>query len=268
MSESSPAASSSAAASSGYDPKDKTVLVTGANRGIGLAFVNVFLQHGAKKVYAAVRNVDSAKKIFATQPAVTLIHLDLSKPETIQQAAQTASDVEIVVNNAGLLSQTKTMDANAAQQLQEELNVNCFGFLHMAQQFVPILKHKDGGGVFCQINSVASIRCPIPTACTYAASKAAAFSVTQALRQELAAAEQGTLVMSVHPGPIATDMIRGMGRDDLVKMAEPPEQVAEETIAAMKRGEFLVYPDSKSKQLAKVFQPYAKPVIEDGNFYG
>ena len=127
----------------------------------------------------------------------------MERPATIIAASQRAGDVQVVVNNAGVNTRSTPLDMDALDSLNYEMEINVNGLIRMAQAFSPVLK-KNGGGVFIQINSVASIKNFVPIA-TYSASKAAAYSITQALRDMLD--KQGTFVMSVHPGPIATDMI-------------------------------------------------------------
>lgn len=251
--------------------KDKVVLVTGANRGIGKAMVDVFLQHGAAKVYAAVRNVQAAKEIFANNDdRVVILCLDLAKPESIQQAAKQSQDVDIVINNGGRLSRTQPLDADAVTKLQEEMQVNCYGLMYMAQAYLPLLQAKSNSPTaLVQINSVASFRCGVLDVATYSASKAAAYSMTQALRQ--AVEGQNVRILSVHPGPIATDMIADASTA-LAAVAEPPAQVAQHVIQALEEASsqpvFHVFPDSKSQTLAKVLENYTKIVIEQGNMYG
>jgi NAD(P)-dependent dehydrogenase (short-subunit alcohol dehydrogenase family) len=249
----------------------KVVLVTGANRGIGKAFVEAFLQQGAAKVYAGVRNLETAKSCFggdtAEKEKVVPLYMDLTQPDSIQKACDAASDVDIVINNAGRLSRTVPLDANAIEQLQHEMDVNVYGLIRMAQAFLPILQAKSPQSptAFVQINSVASFRCGIPSVATYSASKAAAYSITQALRQGC----PDVRFVSVHPGPIATDMIANAS-EELAKTAEPPSQVADEVIAALASSseQFHVFPDSKAKSLQTVLQDYTKIVIEDGKSYG
>lgn len=245
------------------DPVDvngKVALVTGSNRGIGKAFVEELVKAGASRVYAAMRTVDET--IFAAYPQVTALYIDMSKPESIQQAALLAGDVEVVVNNAGVVTRTQPLDEDAVQNLEHEMTVNVYGFMYVAQHFAPLLK-QNGGGALVQINSVASLRGTRPGVSTYSASKAAAYSMTQALRQQLAA--QNTRVLSVHPGPIATDMVVAIG---MQHEAEPPEQVATTVFEALKQeGVFHVYPDSKSQSLGRAYQSYAKDVIEAGRLY-
>jgi short-subunit dehydrogenase len=125
----------------------------------------------------------------------------------------------------------------------------------MAQAFAPVLK-QNGGGVFIQLNSIASIKC-FSFIATYSASKAAAYSVTQALREQLR--EQGTLVISVHPGPIDTDMADAAGFSD---SAESPSVVAESIVTAIRAGDFHVYPDSMAQRVGDAYRSYAEIIVD------
>lgn len=255
--------------------KDKVVLITGANRGIGKALVDVFLQHGAAKIYAAVRrDLDATVQLFHGNDRVVPLYVDLTKPQSIQEAATSSQDVDIVINNGGRLSQTKPLDPGAVATLQDEMQVNCYGLMYMAQAYLPILQAKSTPTAFVQINSVASFRCGIVDVSTYSASKAAAYSITQALRQQCASSSgsnnhNNVRVISVHPGPIATDMIAHASAA-LAAVAEPPSRVAQEIIDALQAPEpvFHVFPDAKSKNLGKVIRDYTKIVIEEGKSYG
>ena len=239
-----------------YDIKGKTALVTGANRGIGKVILEAFLDKGGvKKVYAAVRNVDSAKPLVDKYgEQVEAIQIDLEKPDTIQQAAAKASDVYIVVNNAGVLKTSTPLDNNALNTMSYEIDMNVNGLVRMAQAFAPILK-ANGGGALIQLNSLASMKSFAPFA-TYCASKAAAYSITQALRDLLK--EQGTTVVSVHPGPIATDMANDAG---IGEIAEPPSVVADSILAALENGEFHAFPDSMAKQFEGAYQGFADNIV-------
>ena len=239
-----------------YDIKDKIILVTGANRGIGKAIVESFIKHGAAKVYAAVRKLDSSSPLVEQYgDRVVPIRVDLSDPQSIVTAARIAKDVQVVVNNAGVFQAGSLLDEDAIASLEFHMNINVYGLIHMAQAFAPVLK-ANGGGVFVQINSVASLK-SASFAVTYCASKAAAYSITQALRELLN--EQGTLVLSVHPGPIATDMGDAAG---LTEIAEPPVLVPEGIIEALKTGNFHVFPDSMAKQMGSAYKSFAENVIE------
>ena len=247
-------------------------MVTGANRGIGKAFVESFLEHGASKVYAACRSVESAKAAFGdrteTETLVPL-RLDLSDPDRISEIATIATDVDIVVNNAGVLTRTTPLEGETAvEHLKFEMDINVYGFLRLASTFAPILSRKAGKGILVQVNSVASMRCAVANASTYSASKAASFSITQGLREELGA--RGVHVVSVHPGPIATDMISDL--PDLAAIAPPASTVSESLIDAITSPTslppFLVYPDPKAKALGRAYESFAQLVIEEGRAYG
>ncbi|MDD5322793.1 MAG: SDR family oxidoreductase [Methylococcales bacterium] len=239
-----------------YDIKGKTALVTGANRGIGKAIVESFLNNGATKVYAAVRNLDSAAPLVEKYGnKVIPVHIDLTKPETLTAAAETMRDVQVVVNNAGVLRFSTPLSNDAIESLEFEMKVNVYGLIRMAQAFAPILK-ANGGGAFVQLNSVASLKCFSDFA-TYSASKAAAYSITQALHELLG--QQGTTVLSVHPGPIATDMAAAAG---FAEIAEPPSLVAEGIVAALKTGNFHLFPDSMAKQMGNAYQSFSENIIE------
>lgn len=240
----------------GYEISGQVGLVTGANRGIGKSILEALLKAGAAKVYAAVRNPASVSGLTDEYgDKVVPLELDLTKPETIKTAAQTASDVSLVVNNAGVLTSTTVLSPEAIESLQFEMETNVSGLIRVAQAFAPVLK-ANAGGALVQLNSGASLL-NFPQFATYSASKAASYSVTQALRQVLK--EQGTLVVSVHPGPIATDMGHEAGFEDI---AEPPEVVADALVEALSSGQFHVFPDAIAKGIGDVYQDFAQNVIE------
>ena len=239
-----------------YDILGKNILVTGANRGIGKAIVEVFLDNGAAKAYAAVRNPESAAELVEKYgDKVVPVKLDLSEPESITAAAKAATDVDVVINNGGILKESSVIGDNTFETFKAELEVNVYGLIRVAKAFAPVLK-ANGGGVLAQLNSVASLK-SFPGIATYSASKAASYSFTQALKAELE--EQGTTVLSVHPGPIATDMAKDAGIEDI---AEPPELVAEEMLAALKAGELHCFPDKMAKQFLEAYQGFSKAIVE------
>lgn len=240
----------------GIEIENKTALITGANRGIGKAILESFLDSDVAKVYAAVRTISTADPLIQKYGSrVEAIQIDLSRPETIHSAADKATDVEIVVNNAGVLKNATPLDESAIDTLNFEMEINVGGLIRMAQAFVPVLQ-ANGGGAFIQLNSIASMKNFVPFS-TYSASKAAAYSITQGLRDLLS--EQGTQVISVHPGPIATDMADNAG---LTEMAESPRLVADGIIEALRNGNFHVFPDTMAKQIEGVYRNYAENIIE------
>lgn len=232
------------------------ILITGANRGIGKAMLTAFLAAGAAKVYAGARNPAGLDPMVAEHgERVVPLRIDVTEPSSVQAAATTASDVQVVVNNAGVLAVASPLEAGAKEALDREMAVNVHGLLHMAQAFAPVLK-ANGGGVFVQMNSVASMK-NFAGFSTYSASKAAAYSITQGLRELLGA--QGTRVLSVHPGPIATDMAVSAGLDGI---AQPAELVPRAILAALAAGEFHVYPDSMAQQIGGAYAGFARDIVE------
>ena len=144
------------------------------------------------------------------------------------------------------------------------MQVNVYGLLHLAHSFAPLLKRNGNGGCLCQINSLASLRGLAPSYMPCSASKAASFSVTQALQRSLQ--DQHTMVVSVHPGPIATDLLASLG-DEYRSMGTPPEDAAKAICASIEAGDFLCFPDPKSKELYQHYQPFATHVFDKGNGY-
>lgn len=239
-----------------YEIKNSVALVTGANRGIGKAIVEGLLARGAAKVYAAVRNPASADPLIQEHgDKVVPLEFDLSRPETIEAAAKKASDVTLVVNNAGVLRNATPLAEDAVDALKFEMDVNVYGLIRVAQAFAPVLKANGGGG-FAQLNSVASLK-NFPDFATYSASKAASYSITQALKWLLS--DEGVQVVSVHPGPIATDMATAAG---LGKIAEPPSLVADAIVDAFANDRFHAFPDSMAKQVGEAYESFAANVVE------
>jgi NAD(P)-dependent dehydrogenase (short-subunit alcohol dehydrogenase family) len=176
---------------------DSVAFVTGANRGIGLVFAQELLAAGARKVYAAARNPERI-----TLEGVNRIPLDVTKPDTIAAAATECTDVNLLINNAGIALWTGFLGSDSVAAARLEMETNYFGPLLLSRAFAPILA-KNGGGAIVNILSILSW-VPVPNAGTYSASKAAAWALTNWLRNGLR--EQGTQVVGVHAGPVDTDM--------------------------------------------------------------
>lgn len=210
----------------------------------------------SKRSSPAVRDPASVDGLIAEHgDRIVALTLDLTDPASITAAAVAATDVDIVINNAGVLQPVDLLSPSAFETLDFEFGVNLRGLIHMAQAFAPVLK-ANGGGAFVQLNSVASLRAFAGFA-TYCASKAAAYSITQSLRELLA--EQGTQVVSVHPGPIATDMADSAGFTDV---AAPSSLVADAIIAALAEDRFHAFPDPMAEQVGGAYSSFAEQVVE------
>ncbi|MBV8759007.1 MAG: SDR family oxidoreductase [Deltaproteobacteria bacterium] len=176
-----------------------TALVTGANRGLGLALTRALLERGARRVYAAARDAASINL-----PGVVPLELDVTRADLIEAAAERASDVQLVINKAGLSRGSSLLAPAAGEAFRAELETNVIGPLAVARAFAPVLA-KNGGGTLVNILSALSW-VTTPRVATYSASKSAAWSITNGLRHELAA--QHTNVIGVHVAYMDTDMAR------------------------------------------------------------
>ena len=203
--------------------ENAVVLVTGANRGIGLAFVSELLARGARKVYAAARDPSS----IAPQPGVQALRLDVNNPEDVAAAAALASDVTLVINNAGIAQPGGFMSADSEEVMRRIFETNVFGVLRVSKAFAPVLQ-ANGGGALLNVLSVASWVNGGELA-AYSASKSAAWSLTNALRHELAA--QKTQVMGLHMAYVDTDLTRGF---DVPKTS--PVQIVRRALDGLEAG--------------------------------
>ena len=215
--------------------KGSVALVTGANRGLGRAYVQALLDAGAKKVYAAARN-----PAMIDLPRVQPIKLDVTNPDDVAAAARTYSDVNIVINNAGIMRSAPVVASGTDPAARAEMETNFFGVLAVSSAFAPILK-ANGGGALVNMLSVLSW-VTLPGVGLYSASKAAAWSLTNALRKELRA--QGTLVVGVHAGYIDTDMVSAVQAEKT-----QPSAVARQVVQAIANGEEEVLVDAISRQV-------------------
>jgi NAD(P)-dependent dehydrogenase (short-subunit alcohol dehydrogenase family) len=195
-----------------------TALVTGANRGIGLAFTQALLDHGAATVYAGVRNPSTV-----TDPRLVPLTLDITDPDQVAAAAERASDALIVINNAGVSSGAGLFEG-ALDGARREMEVNYLGTWAVARAFAPVLA-RNGGGALVNMLSLASWRTRVEML-GYAASKSAEWALTNALRTGLKA--QGTLVVGVHAGWVDTEAASHVDEPKI-----SAESVAEQTMQAI-----------------------------------
>jgi NAD(P)-dependent dehydrogenase (short-subunit alcohol dehydrogenase family) len=211
----------------------KTVLVTGANRGLGRALVDESLARGAARVYAASRQT-----MFVTDERVSLLTMDITNPGQIEEAAAQIESLDILINNAGV---SVPNDLSDRASFESHLAVNLFGTLSVTEAFLPLLVRSQGSVVnVVSLSAVAAV--PIMPA--YSVSKAAALSVTQSLRALMAS--RGVSVHAALPGPIDTEMVRDL---DLPK--SPPDAVARGILDGLERREEEIFPDPMSEMLAE-----------------
>ena len=180
--------------------QDAVVLVTGANRGIGAEFVNQLKARGAAKIYAAARDASAIES-----DGVEPIELDITDPGQVHAAARAAGDVQVLINNAGISTGTALVSGDEAS-IRSEMDTNFYGPLLMTRAFAPILGSNGGGAILNVISALSWFS--VPGAGAYAASKAAAWTLTDSTRLELAS--QGTHVVAIHMGLVDTDMAKGM----------------------------------------------------------
>jgi NAD(P)-dependent dehydrogenase (short-subunit alcohol dehydrogenase family) len=222
----------------------KTILVTGANRGIGQALTEEALSRGAKRVYAGTR-------VPMTHPdgRVTPLALDVTSAAQIADAARTVSSLDILINNAGIARYDDLSDRAA---LDAHLAVNFFGTYSVIQAFLPHLT-RSGGTIVNNLSTNALA--PLPLIPAYSISKAAAFNLTQSLRALLAG--QGVRVHAVLTGPVDTDMTATI---DIPKAS--PESVARAIFDGVENGEEEIFPDPMSQAIAESWSTSTAKVLE------
>jgi NAD(P)-dependent dehydrogenase (short-subunit alcohol dehydrogenase family) len=211
----------------------KTVLITGANRGIGQALVNEALKRGAKRVFAGTRGT-----LQTADTRVTPLTLDVTNAAQIQGAVEKVESLDILINNAGIAIYD---DLSSLEVIEQHLAVNLLGSLRVTHAFLPLLK-RSKGAIVNNLSLVALAALPIIPA--YSISKAAAFNMTQSLRALLAA--QGVTVHAVVLGPIDTDMNRGF---EIPKAS--PESAAVGIFDGLEKGEDDIFPDPESLSIAE-----------------
>ncbi|SEA45160.1 SDR family oxidoreductase [Variovorax sp. YR216] len=228
--------------------KDSVVFITGANRGLGLAFARAALAAGAKKVYAAARDPKSV-----TLPGVVPIALDVTRPEQAEAAARECGDVTLLVNNAGISRGVSLFGADGAfDDTRAEFETNFFGPWALSRAFAPVLA-ANGGGAIINVLSILSWL-TLPSAAGYSASKSAAWSLSNALRAALRG--QGTKVLSLHVAFMDTDMT-----SRIPGPKASPDDVVTKTFEALEAGKFEVLADPLTQQvkagLSAELPPYA-----------
>jgi NAD(P)-dependent dehydrogenase (short-subunit alcohol dehydrogenase family) len=225
----------------------KTVLVTGANRGIGQALVEEALRRGAKRVYAGTR-----QPLAHADERVTPLALDVTDGGQIQAAVENVDSLDVVINNAGLALYGDLRDRAA---LEQSLAVNLYGPYDVTQAFLPLLT--ESRGAIVNVVSLAAWAA-VPVLAAYSVSKAAAFSLSQALRALLAG--QGVSVHVAMLGPVDTDMVRAL---EIPKSS--PESVARGIFDGVENEEEDIFPDPMSASLAESWRSGATKALERQN---
>lgn len=228
--------------------KDSVVFVTGANRGLGLAFARAALSSGARKVYAAARDPERI-----TLPGVVPVALDVTQPAQVEAAARACGDVNLLVNNAGISRGVSLSGSDDAfDNARAEFETNFFGPWAVSRAFAPVLA-ANGGGAIINVLSVLSWL-SLPGAVSYSASKSAAWSLSNATRNALRG--QGTQVLSLHVAFMDTDMT-----SHVPGAKASPDAVVAQTFEALEAGRFEVLADALTRQvkagLSAESAPYA-----------
>jgi NAD(P)-dependent dehydrogenase (short-subunit alcohol dehydrogenase family) len=219
----------------GLPLRDAVVLITGANRGIGLALVHAARRRGARRVIAAMRTPQTLGL-----DGVESIALDVMRDDQVRAAAARCGDVSVLINNAGIAETGGFMAPGSLEACRKHLETNVFGVLRMCQAFAPVLA-AQGGGAILNVLSVASW-INVPVLGTYGLSKSAAWALTNGLRAELRG--QGTLVCGLHVGFVDTDLVRQF---EVPKVT--PAQVAECALDGIEAGTEELLVDDRARQV-------------------
>ncbi len=216
-----------------------TVLVTGTNRGIGRCLVDALYDAGAEKIYVGVRDVAKLGNLASKDSdRIAAVTLDITNPDQIAGAAATCDDINLLINNAGINSNTPLIGADSVDNARAEVETNYIGTLTMCRAFAPVLA-ANGGGMIVNVLSLLA-RVSLPAIGSLCASKAAGWLMTQGIRAELAA--QGTHVMAVLPGSVDTDMTPGG--------EAKPGAIAAELVQAIRDGVEDLYPGDMAKRVS------------------
>ena len=231
----------------GLKIQGRVALVTGANRGIGLALVEALLERGARKIYGGARKPEALANLAArSQGVVVPLQLDITKATEVQQAAGRAQDVDLLINNAAIVGHSfgGFEDPLWLEAAPREYETNVVGSLRLSQAFAPVLA-RNGGGTLVNISSAAGL-VGLPPVLTYSSTKAALHSITQSTRQMLK--EQGTRVVGVYPGPVDTDMA-----SQLTLPKASPASVANAILDGLEQGQEDIYPDTLAREYGEAY---------------
>ncbi|MGW9419876.1 SDR family oxidoreductase [Streptomyces koyangensis] len=214
------------------DIRDEIALVTGANRGIGLAFVTELRRRGVKKVYAAARRPETLSEL----PGVVPLEVDVTDAASVARAASTAADTTLLVNNAGVSTFARLTDG-PEEDIRREMETNYFGPLRTVRAFAPVLAAGGGGAVLNVLSVMAWMAYEHSN--SYGASKAAAWALTNGVRYELAG--QGTQVTALAMASVDTDMMAGIEDEK-----SAPEAIVRAALDGLEAGALEVLADERT----------------------
>lgn len=228
------------------DFSQHTALVTGANRGIGLALTKALLANGIKKVYAGSRNPANMPDLGDAR--VEVVPLDITDASQIKALVERVADLSLLINNAGIIA-AGPFNTTPHAELVRDMDTNFYGPLAVTQALIPALKTNASAKRPSAIVNVTSIGAfaNLPVLGGYCVSKAALLSMSQGLRIELAS--DNIDVFTVNPGPIDTDMTAGSNFDKTI-----PDVAAANTLEALERGDLDIFPDPASQYMISVFK--------------
>ncbi|MFR9749542.1 SDR family NAD(P)-dependent oxidoreductase [Nocardia sp. 004] len=222
-----------------------TALVTGANRGLGARLVAELLARDAATVYVGARDPESVAENIRRDPRVRVLALDVTDPASVSAAVEATRDVNLLINNAGVLGFGDVLTGDLSL-FERDLQINYFGVLRVTRELLPSLRASGArGAAVVNVLTLISLA-PMTTIAGYCASKAAAHSMTQALRASVRG--EGIEVIGAYPGGIDTDMLAGVDMDK----ADPAE-VAARILTGVETGQEIIWPDDASAAAGKVY---------------
>lgn len=233
--------------------QQQTALVTGANRGIGLALVEALIARGIKKLYISGRDAQAiaatAQSLANGQSELIALTLDVTSAGDIARAASAIGELDLLINNAGIALASGFTQDNSDSVANQEMATHYFGPLNLIRALLPALRRSPGAAIV-NINSIAGIA-NMPVLGPYSAAKAALHSLTQGLRAELK--REGIFVQGVYPGPVATRLSASY---DLPKPT--PAEVAQIILDSLQQQLEDVFPDALSQHWYQTFKQEPK----------
>lgn len=217
---------------------DTVALVTGANRGLGVDIVRELLDAGVGKIYATARSLEKLSQTVALDPGrVVPLQLELTAPGDIAAAVTAAGDVQLLINNAGVLDFAGALETTQAH-LERNMATNFFGTFNLTRAFIPVIEANDGGAVVNILSALAFVSAPIFAA--YNSSKAASWLMAMSLRPYVE--PRGISIVNVFPTTIETEMVAGLD-----KVKAKPAEVARDIVIGIARGDEDIYPVGAAK---------------------